>query len=95
MQRDARRLREALHAVRDHLGAQIPNLLALESQVDNAVRSVGDVDHGSAEGLVEGAVGEAEALDADGGAEGLGKGVSEGDADVFGRVVVIDCFETF
>jgi type III secretory pathway component EscR len=35
MQRDARRLRETLQSVRDHLGAQIADLLALESEVDD------------------------------------------------------------
>lgn len=56
---------------------------------------VGDVDYGFVEGFVEGVVGEVEVFDVDGGVEGLGKGVFEGDVDVFGCVVVIDCFEIF
>lgn len=41
VERDARSLREALEAVRQHLGAQVADLLALEAEVDDAKGPVG------------------------------------------------------
>ncbi len=90
MQRHPRGLRKALQAVRDHLGAEVADLFAPQAEVDDAVGAVGQVDHRAAESLVEGGVGVPEAGEAGGGAEGLCKGVAEGDADVFGCVVVVD-----
>lgn len=90
VQRDARGLGKALQAVGDHLAAEIAELLALEAQVDDGVGPVGEVDDGAGEGLVEGGVGIAEAGDAGEGAEGLGKGGADGDAAVFGGVVVVN-----
>jgi hypothetical protein len=88
---NARGLGEALEAVGNHLGAEIPNLLPLQPHVYDAEWSVGKIHDGAAEGVVEGAVCGAEAGEACWCAEGLSKGVTEGDADIFGRVVVVDC----
>lgn len=87
---DAGALGKGLHAVGDHFAAEVADALAAEAEVDDGVRAVGEVDDGAGEGLVEGGVGVAEAGEADGGAEGLVEGVAEGDADVFGGVVVVD-----
>ena len=90
VQRDPRRLRKALQAVRQHLAAQVANLLAPQAEVDDAKGAVRQVDHRPGQGLVEGRVGGAEAGQARGDAEGGGEGAAEGDATVFGRVVVVD-----
>ncbi len=50
---DAGRPREALQAVRDHLGAEVPDLLALQSQVNDAIRPVREIHDGAAQGLVQ------------------------------------------
>lgn len=90
MHGEARGLGEALQAVRHHLGAQAAEPLALEAEVDDAVRAVGQIDDGAAEGLVEGSVGVAEAGEAGGGSEGAEKSRAEGDAAVFSRVVIVN-----
>jgi len=90
VQGDAGALGKGLHAVGDHLAAEVADLLAAEAKVDNGVGAVREVDYGAGEGLVEGGVGGAEAGEADGGAEGLVEGCAEGDADVFGGVVVVN-----
>lgn len=90
VQSDARTLRKALQAVGDHLAAQLSEKLALQAQVDDAVGAVREIDDGAGEGLVERGVGVSEAGDAGERAEGLVEGVAEGDADVFGGVVVVD-----
>ena len=76
MQRDPRGLRKALQAVRDHLGAEVADLLALQAQVHDAVGPVRQVDDGAAEGLVQRRVGVAEAGQAGGRAEGAREGVA-------------------
>jgi len=91
---DARGAGEALKAVGDHLAAEVANLLALETEVDDAVGTVREVDDGPAERLVQGSVCVAEPGQANRGAEGLGEGVAERDADVLGGVVVVDCKST-
>ena len=83
-------LREALEAVGDHLATQLAEELALEAEIDDGVRSVRQVDDGAGEGLVEGRVGVSEAGDADRRAEGLFVSGAECDANVLGRVVVVD-----
>lgn len=90
VQRDACGLGKALQAVGDHLAAELAEHLALEAQIDDGVRSVGQIDDSAGEGLVEGGVGIAEAGNAGEGAEGLGKGGADGDAAVFGGVVVVN-----
>lgn len=90
VQRDARGLGKALQTVGNHLAAEIADLLALEAQVDDGVRSVGEINDGAGEGLVEGGVRIAEAGDAGEGTEGLGEGGADGDAAVFGGVVVVN-----
>lgn len=87
---DAGGLGEALQAVRHHLGAQLAQPLSLEAELDDTVRSVGQVDDGAREGLVEGGVGVAEAGEAGGGAEGFGEGAAEGNAAVLSSMVVVD-----
>lgn len=90
MQRDTGTLGETLHAVGDHLGAELAEELALQAKVDDAVGAVGEVDDGAGEGLVERSVGIAEAGKTGRSTEGLGKGVTEGNADILGGVVVIN-----
>jgi len=63
-------LREAVQAVRDHLAAQVADLLAAQAQVADAVGAIGEVDYRAREGFVEGAVGGAEAGEAGSGVEG-------------------------
>lgn len=91
MDGDPRRLGEALHTVRNHLTAQVSNLLTLETELDDCVWPVRKVDHGTGQGLVERAVGGSETGNANGRAEGFLEGRSKGDADVFCAVVIIDC----
>ena len=62
-------LRETLQTMRQHLAAQITNLLPLETQVDDAEGSVREVDHGATERFVERRVGAAEARKAGCGVE--------------------------
>lgn len=90
VQGDASGLSKALQAVGDHLGAELAQHLALETQVDNGVRAVGQIDDGARESLVQRGVGIAEAGDASQGAEGFGKGRADGEAAVFGSVVVVN-----
>jgi hypothetical protein len=90
VQRHARRLRKALQAVRDHLGAEIPDLLALEPEIDHAVGAVRQIDNRPAEGLVEWRIGRSEASEARGRAERAREGIPERDADIFCGVVVVD-----
>lgn len=68
--RHAGALREAVQAVRDHLAAQVADLLTAQAQVADAVGAVGEVYYGAREGFVERAVGGAEAGEAGGGVEG-------------------------
>lgn len=88
---DAGTLGKALEAVGNHLAAQLAEELTLESEVDDTVGAVGEVDDGAGEGLVERGVGEAVAGEAGGSAEGLAEGVTESDTDIFSGVVVVNC----
>lgn len=91
MQGDPRSAGKAVEAVRDHLGAEVANLLAFKPEVGHAVRTVRQIDDGTAEGLVERCVGRPKASQPRGRAERSREGVTQRDADVFGRVMVIDC----
>lgn len=90
VQGDASGLSKALQAVGDHLGAELAQHLALETQVDNGVGAVGQIDDGARESLIQRSVGIAEAGDAGQGAEGFGKGGADGEAAVFGSVVIVN-----
>lgn len=46
MQSDTRRMRKAMQPMRDHLRAQISNLLPPEAQVNHGPGSAGDIDDG-------------------------------------------------
>ena len=70
MHRDARMQRKALQTMRQHLTAQVPNLLALRAQVDDRKRPIREVDDRARERFVERAVGGAEAREARGGVQG-------------------------
>ena len=83
-------LSKALQAVRNHLGAESTEPLALQAEVNYAVGTVGKIDDSAREGLVERSVGVAETSEAGGRTEGLGEGVTKGDADIFGGVVVVN-----
>jgi hypothetical protein len=82
---DAGALREAVQAVRDHLAAEVADLLAAQAQLGDAEGAVREVDDGAREGFVERAVGGSEAREAgcgvEGGFEGLG-------VDVLVRAIV-------
>ena len=91
VQRHSRALGEALEAVGYHLGAQRAEELALEAEVDDAVWPVGEIDDCAGEGIVQRCVGVAKAGEAGGGTKGFGEGVAEGDTDVFGGVMVVNC----
>ena len=47
MQRDTSALREALQTMRQHLGAQIADFLALQTKVYHGVGPVGEIDDGA------------------------------------------------
>lgn len=91
MDGDPRRLGEALHAVRNHLAAQVSDLLALETELNDGIGPVREVDNSAGQGLVKRAVGGPEAGNANRRTEGFLKGRAKGNADVFCAVVVIDC----
>ena len=76
VQRDARGLRKALEAVRQHLGAEVADLLALEAEIGHAEGPVREVDDGPREGLVQGRVGVAEACEPRGRAQRCREGVA-------------------
>lgn len=84
--RDAGALRKAVQAVRDHLAAQVADLLAAQVQLADAVGAVREVDDGAREGFVERAVGGAEAGEAGGGVQGGFEGLVVG-----GLLVSIGC----
>lgn len=73
---DAGTLGKALETMGDHLGAQLAEPLALKAKVDNTVGTVGKVDDGAGEGLVERSVGMSETGETGRGAEGLGESVA-------------------
>lgn len=90
VQGDPGGLGETLKAVRDHLAAELAKELALETQFDDSVRAVGEVNHSAREGFVERSIGISVASETDRGTEGLGEGVSESETNIFSRVVIID-----
>lgn len=92
VQRDAGGLGEALEAVRDHLAAQVANLLALQAELDDSEGPVRQVDHGPRQRLVQRRVRRAEPRQPRRRAQRLRERVPQGDADVFGGVVVVDCW---
>lgn len=85
-----RRLRKTLHAMWNHLTAQISNFLSLQAQLYNAERTVGQVHHGAGERFIERGIGGSETCETGGDAEGVFKGAAESDADIFSGVVVVD-----
>jgi hypothetical protein len=90
VERNTGTLSKTLQAVRNHLGAERTEPLALQAEVNNAVGTVGKIDDSAREGLVERSVGVAETSETGGCTEGLGEGVTKGDADIFGGVVVVN-----
>lgn len=77
--------------MRKHLRAQIANFLTLEPQVYDTERPPGEIHDRPGQGLVERCVGGPEARETHWGPERAGEGAAEGEAAVFGRVVVVDC----
>lgn len=88
--RNSGTLSEALQTVGNHLGAELAEPLSLQTEVDDAVGTVGNINDGAGQGLVERGVGVAETGETGGGTEGLVEGVSKSDADIFGGVVVVN-----
>lgn len=85
-----RALRKALEAVGDHLAAQLAEPLPLEAKINDAVGSIRDIDDCAGKGLVERRVGVAEACKTSGCSEGGGESVTEGNADIFSSMVVVN-----
>ena len=76
--------------VRDHLAAQVANLLSLESEFRNAVGTRGDIDDSTAESLVEGSVASSVAANALDWSKSLLERSTERKCTVLCRVVVVD-----
>lgn len=76
--------------MRQHLARQIADLLALEAEVYDCIRAVGQVDDGPGDGLVEGGVAPSEAREGGAGAQGKVEGGAECEEGVFCCVVVVD-----
>jgi len=53
VERDACCLCKALQAVRQHLGAEVTNLLAFQSKVHYAIWPIRQVHHSTAEGFIQ------------------------------------------
>lgn len=90
VQSDISGLRETLQTVGDHLSAQVTDLLALESEVDNVPWPAGEINDSPGKSLVEGRITTAEAGERLAGAEGFGECCAEGEEGVFCCVVVVD-----
>lgn len=88
--RHASSLGKAFHAVRYHLSAQFAEPFTLKSQLDHSVGSVRQVDNGARQSFVEGCVGRSESGKASRCTQCLVEGIAEGNADIFGRVVIIN-----
>lgn len=71
------RLRKALQSMRDHLRAQVADLLALEAQIDHRPRPTREVDHRPRERLVERGVAASEPLQRLPGAQCGGEGFAQ------------------
>lgn len=83
-------LSKGLENVRDHLAGKLSDHLTLQAQVNGRTGTVGKVNDGAGQSLVEGSVAVSETLDTDDGTEGLLEGRSESESAVFGGVVVVD-----
>lgn len=90
MEGDASRLGKALQTVGDHLGTEVADLLAAETQVDDGPGTAGEIDHGPRERLIERGIATAKARQGLAGTEGLGESGADREEGVFGRVVVVD-----
>lgn len=90
VQGDTGSLCEALQAVRDHLGAQIADLLALESEINDCPRATGEIDDSPGERFVEGSVTASESLEGLACAECLCEGLTKSEECIFCCVVVVD-----
>lgn len=88
---DTGSLCEALQAVRDHLGAQIADLLALEAEINNRPGPTGEIDDSPGKRFVEGRVAASEPLEGLACAECLCEGLAESEECIFCCVVVVDC----
>lgn len=93
MQRDARGLRPAAHAVLDHLRVQGADRGRPEAEIADEERPRRDVHHGAREGFVERGVGVPEAGDARSRAQRRVERRAERQEGVFGCVVVVDLKE--
>lgn len=90
VERDAGSHGETVKDVRNHFAAEVANLFALEAELGDAVGPRRDVDDGAGQGLVEGCMPGAVALDALDGPQSCLEGLSQRQGTVLGRVVVID-----
>lgn len=88
---DAGGLSKRVHAVRYHLTAQVADLFALEAQVNDAEGPVGQVHDRTAQSLIKRHMGGPKAGKASGGAQSLRKSISQREATVLGRVVIVNC----
>jgi hypothetical protein len=90
MQRNTSTLGKALETMRYHLGAELAKPLSLQTEINNTVGTVGKIDDRARQGLVKGSIGVAETGETSRSAESLSEGITKGDADIFGGVVVIN-----
>lgn len=90
MQCDTSTLSKALQTVRNHLSAELAEPLSLQTKVNHGIGTVGEIDNGARKGLIERGVGVAETSKTGGCTEGLGEGVTKGDADILSSVVVVN-----
>ena len=81
---------ERLQQVRDHLGAQAADARAAQWQIDARPATATQIDGHLRQGFIERHDGVAEAPDRPALAERLIERLSEADADVFGRMVLVD-----
>lgn len=81
---------EAVEDVRDHLTAEIADLLTLQSKLSDAVRSRADIDDCSAQGLIERCMPGTVSLDALDRSQSLLESSAESERTILGGVMVID-----
>lgn len=87
------RLCKALQTVGDHLSAEIPNLLALQAQVDYRPRPAREIDHSPRKGLIEGGVAASESGQRLPRTQGFCEGCAYGEEGVFCCVVIVNWVE--
>lgn len=89
MHRNTRMQRKAFQAMRQHLTAQISNLLPLCPEINNRVWSITQIHHRSRQSLVQWGIGISKSCQAGGRLQSRFEGLSERYTGVFGGVMVV------